>query len=628
MTPKQQAIRYLKSVSKPGRYIGGEPGSVIKDKKDIKSRFAFCFPDTYEIGMSNLGMKILYACLNAQKDIWCERVYAPWPDMGELMVQKGIPLYALESGDAISEFDFVGFTLQYEMSYTNVLYMLKLANIPLLASERGDGEEYPIIIGGGPCSYNPEPMADFFDVFNIGEGEEALPEIVKLHADYREECKATGKPYSKKEFLHRASKLKGNYVPSLYEVSYGGNDGTISEIKRVADDVPEVVEKRTVEDFETSIYPCDAPLPFIETVHDRISLETSRGCLRGCRFCQAGMIYRPYRPRSSETLCRQGYECYKKTGYEEISLLSLSISDFPQLRRLVDGLKEWTDQKKVGLSLPSMRIDSFEAEIMEKVQGVRKTGLTFAPEAGTQRLRDVINKNITEDEILSGCREAFSKGRTSVKLYFMNGLPTETDEDIVGIATLGGKIVDEYYKNPNKPKGKAVEVSISVSCFVPKAHTPFQWEGQDTYEELIRKQRLLRESITTRKIRYSWHEAKVSRLEAVFARGDRRLSKALIKASERGLMFDGWDEYFSYEKWNEIFDEVGIDTDYYANRAFGFDEILPWSHISCGVDIEFLKAEAIKARKESTTPDCRTKCSNCGVMKKYGCKVHQITWER
>ncbi len=620
MTPKEKAAQYLKYVQKPARYIGGELNEIIKDKKDVKLRFAFCFPDSYEIGMSNLGMRILYGTLNAEDDVWCERVFAPWDDMGKLMQEKNIPLYALESGDALTDFDVVAFSLSYEMSYTNVLYMLELAGIPLLSKDRGDDGKYPLIIAGGTCAYNPEPMADFIDLFSIGEGEEPLCEISREIIKYKEKCSG-GAEFSKKELLHNLSKIKGNYVPAFYDVKYEGRDGTISEITPVYEDIPKTIEKRIVPDFETSFYPTKPVVPYIETVHDRISLETSRGCIRGCRFCQAGMVYRPYRARSFDKLCCQARETFDNSGYEEISLLSLSISDYTRLSELVDGLKAWTDEKKVGLSLPSMRIDAFESEIMEKVNGVRKTGLTFAPEAGTQRLRDVINKNLTEEEILEGCRGAFGKGRTSVKLYFMLGLPTETDDDVCGIPALGQKIIDEYYRNPNKPKGKSVEATMSVSCFVPKSHTPFQWEAQDTLEELVRKQKLLGTHITTRKLRYNWHEAKVSRLEAIFARGDRRLSAALIEARSQGFMFDGWDEFFSYDKWMSVFEKVGIDPSYYANRPFEFDEILPWSHISCGVSEEFLLSEAKKAREEKTTPDCRSKCSVCGMQKV--CDIHK-----
>ena len=466
--------------------------------------------------------------------------------------------------------------------------------------------------------YNPEPMADFIDLFSIGEGEDQLNELAKAMIDYKETHKDG---FSKKELLRSLAKIEGSYVPAFYDVEYGGKDGTISKITPNTEGVPEKITKRIVESFEDSLYPVKQVVPFIETVHDRISLETSRGCIRGCRFCQAGMVYRPYRARSYDKLCCQARETFDNSGYEEISLLSLSISDYEELGGLVDGLKKWTDDKKVGLSLPSMRIDAFEAEIMEKVNGVRKTGLTFAPEAGTQRLRDVINKNLTEEEILEGCRGAFSKGRTSVKLYFMLGLPTETDEDICGIPALGQKIIDEYYRNPDKPKGKAVEATMSVSCFVPKSHTPFQWEAQDSLDELVRKQKLLGTHITTRKLRYNWHEAKVSRLEAVFARGDRRLSAALAEANKRGFMFDGWDEYFSYDKWMQVFESTGIDASYYANRRFEFDEILPWSHISCGVSDEFLLSEAKKAREAVTTPDCRSKCSACGMQSK--CSIHK-----
>ncbi len=609
MNEKQKALKYLKKVLKPSRYTGGELNEVIKDKEKVDARFAFCFPDTYEIGMSNLGIKILYDCLNREENIWCERSYAPWPDMGALMREKDISLYALESGDALKEFDFVGFTLQYELSYSNVLYMLDLAGIPLYSKDRDDS--CPIIIGGGPCSYNPEPVADFFDIFSIGEGEFSLVETVKLYIEY----KKTHEKFDRAEFLRLASHIKGNYVPSLYDVEYNGKDGAVSAVTPRYDDVPAFVEKNCITDFGSAPFPSKVPVPFTEIVHDRISLECARGCMRGCRFCQAGIIYRPYRSRDYKTLNEQAKSLYKSSGYEEMSLSSLSISDYPCLMELVDSLKEWTDKEKVSISLPSMRIDSFEAEIMKKVQGVRKTGLTFAPEAGTQRLRDVINKNLTEENILDGCRNAFSTGRTSVKLYFMNGLPTERDEDIVGIAELGQKIVDLYYQSPDKPKGRPVEVTISVSCLVPKAHTPFQWHGQDSLEELVRKQKLLGSSIRSGKIRYNWHEAKVSRIEAVFARGDRRLSKALEIAYKNGQYFDGWDEFFSYDRWIGSIEEAGLNPDFYANRHIGFDELLPWAHIDCGVTQNFLINEAKKARDEVTTPDCLTKCSGCGAAK-------------
>lgn len=608
MTPKEQAFRYLKKVSKPARYTGGELNQIIKDKEKVKARFAFCFPDSYEIGMSNLGIKILYDCLNADEDIWCERCYAPWPDMGALLREKNIPLYAHESGDALADFDFLGFTLQYEMSYSNVLYVLSLAGIPLLAADRTDE---PIVIGGGPCTYNPEPVADFFDIFSIGEGEEALNETVRCYIDY----KATHETFDRMEFLRIAAKIKGNYVPALYEPHYDESTGIFTGITPKYPDVPAFIEKNCITDFDHARFPAQIPVPFTETVHDRIMLECARGCMRGCRFCQAGIIYRPYRAKSPETLSREAYSQYKTSGYEEISLTSLSISDYPCLMELVDGLKEWTDKEQIGLSLPSMRIDSFEAEIMKKVQGVRKSGLTFAPEAGTQRLRDVINKNLTEKEIMDGCRGAFAAGRTNVKLYFMIGLPTERDEDVVGIAELGGRVVDEYYHNPNRPKGRGVEVTISVACLVPKAHTPFQWFGQNPIDELVRKQKLLGSGIKTGKIRYNWHEAKVSRIEAVFARGDRRLSRALLEAHKLGAMFDGWDEYFSYDTWLAAFENAGIDPDFYAARDFAFDEALPWDHIDCGVTKKFLLDEAKKALAESTTPDCLTKCSGCGAAK-------------
>lgn len=615
-TPKQLAEKFLKQVQKPGRYTGGELNETIKDKSRINARFAFCFPDAYEIGMSNLGVKILYGALNREDDIWCERTYTPWKDFGDILMRENIPLYAHESGDALRDFDIIGFTLQYEMCYTNVLYTLELAGLPIFARDRSD--DMPIIIGGGPCTYNPEPVADFFDAFSIGEGEESLVEFTRSYIQYRRECKDSGKPYSKREFLHRAAATqKGLYIPSLYSVEYQGENGTISKISPIYPDVPEKVERRVINDFDSSYFPEKSPLPYIETVHDRIMLEVARGCMRGCRFCQAGMIYRPFRYKNYETLAEQAKSHYLSTGYEEMSLTSLSISDYPQLMSLVDCLKEWTDDCKVGLSLPSMRIDSFESEIMKKIESLRKSGLTFAPEAGTQRMRDIINKNLTEKEILDTCSGAFKNGRTSVKLYFMLGLPGETDEDIIGIPKLAQRIVDEYYKNPDKPKGRSCEVTISVACFVPKCDTPFQWCGQDTREELIRKQKLLGQNITSRKIRYNWHESKVSFLEAVFARGDRRLSAVIAKAYRSGCIFDGWDEFFDYEKWLEAFESTGISAAFYANRKYSFDEILPWSVIDCGVSQSFLRREYEKAMSETTTPDCGTKCSGCGIAK-YG----------
>jgi len=609
MNEKQKVTKYLKKVTKPSRYTGGELNQVIKNKEDMSARVAFCFPDTYEIGMSNLGMKILYNSLNNSEKIWCERCFAPWPDMGDLMREKGIKLYALESGDALTDFDFIAFTLQYELSYTNVLYMLALSGLPFYSKDRTD--DMPLIIGGGPCTYNPEPVADFFDIFSIGEGEESLRELVEFYIEY----KNTHESFVKQDFLREACKIKGTYVPSLYDVTYSEETGLLTGVTPKFPEVPSLVEKRVITDFDKAETPEKVPVPFTEVVHDRIMLECARGCMRGCRFCQAGVIYRPYRAKSVETLSREAKSLYENSGYEEISLSSLSISDYPCLMELVDELKSWTDGEKVSLSLPSMRIDSFEAEIMKKVMGVRKTGLTFAPEAGTQRLRDVINKNLTEDEILTGCKGAFSAGRTSVKLYFMNGLPTETDEDIEGIANLAQNIVNAYYTNPDKPKGRGVDVNISVSCFVPKAHTPFQWFGQDTIEELVRKQKHLGQSIHSGKIRYNWHEAKVSFIEAVFARGDRRLSKAVVEAFNQGQYFDGWGEYFSYDRYMNIFEKSGIDPSFYANRRMGFDEILPWAHIDSGVTQKFLLSEAKKALGEETTPDCLTKCSGCGAAK-------------
>ena len=603
----------LKAVQKPGRYTGGEFGQIVKDKEKIKTRVAFCFPDTYEIGMSNLGMKILYGALNTLDGVWCERVFAPWTDMEEQMRKNGVPLFALESKDSVSDFDFMAISLQYELCYTTAVNMIDLAGIPIYAKDRGD--ECPIILGGGPCAYNAEPVADFFDIFSIGEGEEALCELMNLYM----EMKDSG-TYTKTSFLRQASHLKGFYVPSLYNVEYN-SDGTIGLLEPKFEDVPKRVEKRVVEDLNTSYFPLKPVMPYIETVHDRIMLETFRGCIRGCRFCQAGMVFRPVREKSAKVLNEQAQEIYKNTGYTEISLTSLSISDYSCLTEATDLLLEWTNKSKINLSLPSLRADSFTKELMRKVSSIRSSGLTFAPEAGTQRLRDAINKNLYEDDLLNAVRLAFEGGKSQVKLYFMNGLPTETYDDIEGISVLAKHVVDEFYKMPVRPK-KPVQVTVSVSCFVPKPHTPFQWEPQDTLDSLVDKQRFLGEKITDRKVRYTWHEAKVSRLEAVFSKGDRRLSKAIALAVSKGMHFDAWDEYFDYDKWMAVFDECGIDPSFYANRRIGYDEILPWDVIDIGVNKSFMISESKKAYESKTTPNCREKCSGCGANK----LGKELTW--
>lgn len=600
----QNISAILKSVSKPGRYIGGEYGEIIKDKSKMKLRIAFCFPDTYEIGMSNLGMKILYGALNQMEHVWCERAFAVWPDMEEKMRENNIPLFTLESKDNIKDFDIMALSLQYELCYTTAVNMIDLAGIPIFARDRG--EEYPIILGGGPCAYNAEPVADFFDIFSIGEGEEALCELAQLYIDMK-----NNKTYTKQAFLREASHLDGFYVPSLYNVEYNEN-GTIKSFEPKYDDVPKKVVKRIVEDLNTSYFPTKPIMPYIETVHDRIMLETFRGCIRGCRFCQAGMVYRPVREKSAEVLNKQARETYENTGYNEISLTSLSISDYSCLHDATDMLLSWTNEKKVNLSLPSLRADSFTRELMKKVSSIRSSGLTFAPEAGTQRLRDAINKNLYEKDLLNAVRLAFEGGKSQVKLYFMNGLPTETYEDIEGISTLASTVVEEFYKTPNRPK-KPVSVTVSVSCFVPKPHTPFQWEAQDSLESLRSKQMFLAEKITDKKIRYNWHEAKVSFLEAVFSKGDRRLSKVIAYAQGRGMIFDAWDEYFDYDKWMEAFEKCEIDPHFYANRKMSYDEILPWDVIDIGVSKSFLVRENKKAYESQTTPNCKEKCSGCGA---------------
>lgn len=592
----------LLDVQKPGRYVGGELNSVIKNKNEVDVRFAFCFPDTYEIGMSHLGMKILYGAFNERPEIWCERVFAPWVDMEEQMRRLDVPLYALESGDPLDCFDFIGFTLQYELSYTNILNMLELGGIPLKSSER-TGLSH-IVLGGGPCACNPEPLAEFFDLFCLGDGEEIDLEVIDLWRQCRDEgC-------SRQEFLRRAAKIPGVYVPSLYTVTYH-EDGTVASYT-AHDGAPERVQKRAIMDLDSMYFPKSFVVPYIETVHDRAVCEVLRGCHRGCRFCQAGFLYRPFREKSIETISQQCKALIESTGYDEVSLSSLSTSDYRHLFDLIDTLHTWTEDEKVSVSLPSLRVDNFSMELVERVQSIRKTSLTFAPEAGTQRMRDVINKNVTEEELLRTVNLAFSNGWSKMKLYFMIGLPTETLDDVRGIAALGQTVVDAYYNNPDHPR-TAPSVGISAAAFVPKPFTPFQWFGQDSMETLHEKQHILKGSSTNRKINISYHGAETSFLEAVFARGDRRLSAVLLEAHRRGLKFDGWGACFRFDEWMRIFKDLELSPDFYATRHRDFDEVFPWDHLDYGIRKEFLIEECRRAYRAETTPNCLEKCSNCGA---------------
>ena len=604
----------LRKVLKPGRYTGGEYGQCVKPLDGIKCRFAFAFPDTYEIGMSNLGVRILYTALNKNDDIYCERAYAPWVDMEQELIKYGIPLTSHETGTPLSEFDILGFTLQYEMCYTNVLNMLKLSKIPLYAKDRG--EDMPIVIGGGPCAYNAEPVADFFDVFSIGEGEEALVEFSRLYIDMKEKGE-----YTREGFLYRvATELEGFYVPSLYTPVYN-EDGTVRDYLTRDERVPKRVKKRIMPALDDAVYPETLVMPYIECVQDRITLEIARGCIRGCRFCQAGMLYRPIRERSAEKLNEIAKKLFLASGHSEISLSSLSVSDYSDLPCLTDKLLEWTDDCKVNISLPSLRADSFTKELMDKVSGVRTTTLTFAPEAGTQRLRDVINKNITKEEIMKACTVAFEAGKSAVKLYFMIGHPTETDEDIKGIADLAKDIIELFYSLPKRPEGKP-RVTISVACFIPKPFTAFQWEGQNSIEEFERKQQYLRSCITDKKIKYDYHDAATSLIEAVLARGDRRLAPVIAEACNRGMRFDAWGEFFSFEKWKEVFSDLGVSMDFYAARERSEDEFLPWDIIDPGVTKKFLLREKKLSQEGKTTPACNEKCAGCGAFELGG----ECTW--
>ena len=609
ITDKNLIDEILLQVEKPARYIGNEINMVVKDIGKVKTRAAFCFPDTYEVGMSHLGMQILYFFLNRRDDIYCERVFAPWVDMEEKMRENGIELYALESGDSLKKFDFVMFTLQYEMSFTNVLNMLDLAGIPIRAEERGD--DMPIIVGGGPCAYNPEPLAEIFDVFYIGEGEVSYDEFFDIYG----KCKDKGE--SKEEFLKKIVNVEGIYVPKFYDVTYKEN-GEIESFEPNYEGAPKKVKKVIVKDMDKVFYPDTQLVPLTETVHDRVTLEVFRGCIRGCRFCQAGYIYRPVREKNADTLFKQAENLVNNSGHEEISLTSLSTGDYTQFKELADRLVDKYSKENINIALPSLRIDAFSLDLMQRVQEVRRSSLTFAPEAGTQRLRDVINKGITEEEIMRGCALAFEGGWNRVKLYFMVGLPMERDEDLLGIGDVAAKVVDVYNKLPKEKKnGRGVSVVVSSSCFVPKPFTPFQWSPQCKCEEFLEKQLKAKGNITRKQIKFNYHEPELSSLEGVMARGDRRLGKAIIRAWELGAKFDSWSDMFKYDVWLKAFEETGVSREFYANRERSYDEILPWDFISIGVSKKFFIDEMERAKKEVVTPNCRKECAMCGA-KSFG----------
>ncbi|MDY2728732.1 MAG: TIGR03960 family B12-binding radical SAM protein [Clostridium sp.] len=594
----------LSRVEKPVRYIGGELNEVIKDVNDIDIRYAFCFPDVYEVGMSHLGMRILYHTINERKDTYCERVFAPWPDMEEQLRKNNIPLYALETKDPIKDFDMIGFTLQYEMSFTNILNMLDMAQIKVRAEERSNDD--PIIMAGGPCAYNPETLSGIMDLFQIGEGEEMMKDVIYLYKKH----KKIG--FDKKAFLREASHIRGIYVPSLYDVEYN-EDNTIKSFKPKYDDVPSKVRKRIIPDLDKVSYPEDIIVPYTDIVHDRIVLETFRGCTNGCRFCQAGMIYRPVREKSRETLLRQARNLLENTGYQEISLSSLSTCDYSDIQNLIHDLMTEHSDNKVAVALPSIRVDAFSVDLIKEIQKVKKTGLTFAPEAGSQRMRDVINKGLTEERILEAAKSAFEAGWATIKLYFIIGLPYENIEDCEAIGELAQKIADEYFAVPKNVRRKGLKITVSTSILVPKPFTPFQWAKMTPIDDVSDKIDAVKRSIKSRSITYNYHSQTTSFMEAVFARGDRRICEVLVKAFEKGCKFDGWSQYFNFDAWKEAMEECNIDGKFYAYRERSYDEILPWDFIDIGVNKSYLKNENEKAKKAITTQNCRKGCTGCGI---------------